>query len=284
VPGGYGAAYGGYPGTPADSYGAVGAGAEPGRPRRGAAVAGGLLALALALEITGWQIFYVQKYDDPGFQPHLYKHLITGERAIDSLLAAPPYYASWATVALAVLLAAAAFARAPLARTLGVALGFLVAVNGVLALDTWHTEKLLFKSGEPTYFTTQQYFLIAELAIGVALVVLLSLKAGAAFPAGRPAWGPQPGGWGGPPQQPPYRPPYQASRQSPQQAPQQPPGAFGPPPNLPPNLPPQQSQPPQQPPASYGYPPSAPPSTPASTPPSAPPGTPPPPSEPPRGQ
>ncbi|WP_225846367.1 hypothetical protein [Streptomyces sp. HPF1205] len=271
-------AYGAYQGpaaapAPYGGGGAATGGQVPARPGDGPAVVAGLLALALALELTGWQFYYVQKYNDPGYgEPHLYKHLITGERTIEYLLAAPTYYGAWAAVALGVVLAVAALARAPLARTLGTALGFLVALNAVISLDAWHKERLLFKDGIPTFFVAQQGFEIGELVAGLLLLVLLIPKAGGPRPAPAPAWGPPPaGGFPHPPQAPPP-PAYGGAADTP--------GAFGPPPNLPPNLPPQQSQPPQRPPASYGYPPSAPPSTPPRTPPNAPP----PPAEPPRGQ
>ncbi|MBM9507747.1 hypothetical protein [Actinacidiphila acididurans] len=263
-------------GTPAVVAAPAGPGAPPARPRTGAAFVGGLVAVALALELAGWQFYYVQEYHGSGFPPHLYRHLLTGQETITSLLAAPTYYAAWITVVLCLLLAVAAFTRAPLARPLGLAVGATFVLNGVISLDNWHTEKLLFHSGIPDNYTAQQSFDFVELIFGLLLLGLMGLReprtAGSSVP---PAWG-SPTGYGDAPGQGGANPygyggggahgqaagnpsgygtGYGSSSGgwggSPQQQPPAAPGGFGPPPNLPPDLPP---RPPQQPPAGYGYP------------------------------
>lgn len=274
APVGYGTPYG----TPAAVAAPAGPGAPPARPRTGAAFVGGLLAVALALELAGWQFYYVQEYHGSGFPPHLYRHLLTGQETITSLLAAPTYYAAWITVVLSLLLAVAAFTRAPLARPLGLAVGATFVLNGLISLDNWHTEKLLFHSGIPGNYTAQQSFDIVELVLGLLLLALMGPREPrpAAYSA-PPAWG-SPAGYGDAPGQGGANPyaygadGYGAGGAAGQAAgnpsgygnssgawggsQQQPPrpaapGAYGPPPNLPPDLPP---RPPQQPPAGYGYP------------------------------
>lgn len=219
---------------PAGPFAPAGPDAPPAPPRTGPAVVGGLLALAIGLELAGWQFYYVQKYDNPEYQPHLYKHLLTGERTLNALLSAPEAYGAWLTVLIALATAAAAFAKSPAARPLGLALGVTMFLNGVVGLDTWHTEKVLFKSKDlPTYILAQQSFEVFELVAGLLLLALLALR-GAPRPTTLaplpPTWAhpTAPPAWGYPPQ-----------------PPTTPNGTFGPPPNLPPNLPP---QPPQFPP------------------------------------
>jgi hypothetical protein len=263
VPAGTAGPYGGPAGAPgASTVPAAGPAPAPGSPAAGEpaapaavpALLGGLLLLVVAMETLGWQAYYVQKYDDPGFPPHLYKHLLTGETTITSLLAAPFAYAAWLTVALAVLAAVLAFRRVPAARPLGLALGLLVLLNGVVDLCSWHTEHLLFKDHLPDQALAEQGFAVFHVVAGLLLIVLLAQRATApAVPPGVPGWTPQPppawqtGGqppaWGSPYQQPHVPPGYQVPHQSPGA------GAFGPPPELPPNLPPGTPPPPAGPPS-----------------------------------
>ena len=234
---------------------------EPPKPATVAAIVGGLALLAVALETVGWQVYYVQKYDGSGYPPHLYKHLITGEGTLSSLLAAPFSYAAWITAVLAVLGAVLAFRRLPAARPLGLALGLLILLNGVIDLCNWHHLHLLFKTKNmPGYMVAEQGFAVFQVVAGLLLVALFAQTA--RTPAGpvRPGWpqqappawqaGGQPPAWGSPYQQPPAPQGYQA--------PQQPPGVggFGPAPELPPNLPPGTPPPPAGPPPA---PPAAPP-------------------------
>ncbi|WP_433892217.1 hypothetical protein [Streptomyces sp. CA-111067] len=205
------------PSTPA------GAGAVP-RPSRGTAAAAGALLVVLALEMIGWQIFYVHKYADGHFQPHFYKYLLIGEMFPSVLLGPPTLYLAWALVALALGAAVAAFARHPLARPLGLSFVLSLVLARILLFDTLHSEHLLFRFDRvETYVKADQIFAVAEVLLAVLIGLLLLVKEdpARALPQG---WGPPapqygaPAGWGPMPQQPPAA------------------GGFGPPP---PNHPPQ---------------------------------------------
>ncbi|MEV6011511.1 hypothetical protein AB0M29_32430 [Streptomyces sp. NPDC051976] len=220
-----------------------GSGVAPRPPRRGPALAGGVVLLLLAVELAGWQFYDLQKYNDEGYPPHLYEHLLTGEGTLSSLLDAPFVWASWVLVALSVAAAVAAFRGAPLARPLGMAIGGAMFFNAVVALDAWHTEKMLFKFNQlPDSMKSQQVTLVFELVAGLLLFVLFVVRGNRIVPPNSP-WAPQPPrygqpGWGVPPQQPA-------------------PGGFGPPPplpsNYPPGAPPSPSGPPSQPPGAGGW-------------------------------
>jgi hypothetical protein len=220
-------------------------------PRRGPAVAGGVVLLLLAAELVGWQLYDLQKYNDEGYPPHLYKHLLTGEGTLSSLLDAPFVWASWVLVVLSVAAAVTAFRGAPLARPLGMAIGGAMFFNAVVALDAWHTEKMLFTFGSlPDSMKSQQVTLVFELVAGLLLFVLFVMRGNRIVRPNSP-WNPpgprygQPG-WGVPPQQAPQGqwPPAPA------------PGGFGPPPplpsNYPPGAPPPPPGPPSQPPSDGG--------------------------------
>jgi hypothetical protein len=247
---------------------AAGQDGEPARPAAGAAVAGGLLLVALCLETVGWQIYYIQKYDGDGYPAHLYKHLLTGEGTLSALLDAPGAYAAWATAALALAAAVLAFRKVPAARPLGMAIGLLMVLNGAIDLFGWHHAHMLFKTSDvPDYALAEQGFAVFQIVAGLLLIVLLAQRATAFGGPLPPAWAPQaPPAWqtgGRPPQPPAWGSPYQQP-QPPQgyQVPQQSPGAgtFGPPPELPPNLPPGTPPPPAGPPAGPpSHPPAAPP-------------------------
>jgi hypothetical protein len=219
-------------------------GTAPVPSRRAVAVAAGALLVLLAVEQIGWQIFFMHKYTTANhFRPHLYAHLLSGKLTLTSLLAAPGAYAGWLWVVLGLATAAAAFARSPAARPLGIAVAFTAAFSGVLALDYWHARKRLFDfDGMPAYLKTQQITSVAELLVGLAVLVLLAvpgIRGDSPWPV--TGWGPprqeyggapSPGGWGPSSPPSPYSPPPQP--------PQGPPtvGGFGPPPPLPPDFPP----------------------------------------------
>jgi hypothetical protein len=140
-------------------------------------VAGGLLLAALALEAVGWQIYLVQKYSAPGYPPHMYRDLVTGESPLAYMLAAPASYTAWAGAALAAGAAVVAFSRAPLARPLGMAVGFSAALSALAALDTWNAQKALFKTDLlPTYVVAEQSSAVFELVVGLLLLVLFAQR------------------------------------------------------------------------------------------------------------
>ncbi|WP_069466557.1 hypothetical protein, partial [Actinacidiphila rubida] len=243
---------------PADAApaGAAPRDAEPAPPGAAAGIVAGLALVAVALETAGWQVFYLHQYGGRDYPPHLYKHLVTGEGTLSSLLAPPFAYAAWLTAVLAVVCAVLAFRRAPAARPLGLALGLLVLFDGVIDLCSWHAAHLLFKTRDvPTSLVAEQVFAVFDIAAGLLVLVLLAQRgtvrpgtpAGPAWPPRQPpAWqaaGGQRPAWGSPYQQPPLPPGYQVPHQSPGA------GGFGPPPELPPNLPPGTPPPPAGPPA-----------------------------------
>lgn len=254
------------PGAPAS--GSPPAPASPAAPAAGAAVAGGLLLIVLAVLLVGWEVFFVRKYSDPGYPPHLYKHLLTGETTITSYLAAPAAYGAWATAAVALGTAVAAFRRSPLARPLGVALGFLAFADGVVLLDAWHSAKMLFKTdGMPHWQIADQVSTIVQAVIGLLVMLLLAQRGTArpapgSVPGQRPGWGPaaQAPGWGAPPPAGVYGYPPAAGGAP---APVSPSSPLTPP--APGTQPSQPSQPPQSPQTSWpAQPPQAPPAPPAS--------------------
>ncbi|MBY8877047.1 hypothetical protein [Actinacidiphila acidipaludis] len=244
---------------------------EPARPAAAPAVLGGLLLVVVALETAGWQVYDIRKYGGPDYPPHLYRHLLTGETTLSSMLSAPFAYAAWLTAALTVLGAVLAFRRAPAARPLGMALGVLTLLDGVVDLCSWHAEHALFKGGMPDAVLTEQGFAVFHVVAGLLLAVFLAQRGAApAAPPSGPGWTPQPPPawqagsrtpvWGPPYQQPQVPPGYQVPHQAPGS------GAFGPPselpPNLPPGTPPPPAGPPSVPPGSAGSPGSSGPSTP----------------------
>jgi len=257
------------------------------RPMLGAAVVAGLLLVVLAGETAGWQFYDMHEYAKEGFEPHLYRHLLTGgPTTLFALLAAPPAWEAWAAVLLTLIGAVAAFGRFPIARPLVMAIGGYFAFGAVVAMDQWHKEHLLFtfdKLGDA--MKTEQCFLVFEVAAGLLLMLLAALRGprsragyrtaglpgagwgtgygavpgapgspltpGAPYTYGAAGAPGAPGGWGG------YGSPAAGGPS------QQPPvaGTFGPPPSFPP--------------------PSTPPADQPRTPPTAPPNAPPPPPGPP---
>lgn len=98
----------------------------PGRPSPGAAVTGALFLGAGGAVIAAWQIYWAQ---ERGWE--IYKYLLTGKHTLPTLLSPPGAWTAWAAVALCLAAAAAALARAPLARPLGMTAAALVTVTGI---------------------------------------------------------------------------------------------------------------------------------------------------------
>ncbi|PNG93091.1 hypothetical protein [Streptomyces malaysiensis] len=98
----------------------------PGRPSPGAAVIGALFLGAVGAVIAAWQIYWAQ---ERGWE--IYKYLLTGKHTLPTLLSAPGAWTAWAAVALCLAAAAAALARAPLARPLGMTAAALVLATGI---------------------------------------------------------------------------------------------------------------------------------------------------------
>ncbi|OPF78711.1 hypothetical protein VT50_0218300 [Streptomyces antioxidans] len=97
----------------------------PGRPAPGAAVVCALFLGAIGAVIAAWQIYWAQ---ERGWE--IYKYLLTGKHTLPTLLSAPVAWTAWAVVALCLAGAAAALARAPLARPLGMVAAALVTATG----------------------------------------------------------------------------------------------------------------------------------------------------------
>ncbi|MFJ5609543.1 hypothetical protein ACIQCJ_09170 [Streptomyces sp. NPDC093221] len=258
-------------GAPSDTAPSSGPGAAPVGPRRGAAVAAGVLLVLLAIEGAGWQIFETHKYTTANdFPPHFYRHLLTGEGTLTTLLGMPVAYAGWLRVVFALLVAWVAFAKSAASRALGVAFGFAAVVFCVVALDNWHSYHQLFEFDHlPLYQKSQQVFLVVELAVGLVVLLLLAVPGRSTDgPRPVPAWGPPPQGYGAAPGSVPASAPGSTPRSAPGSAPGSAPapGGWGQPPHASPY-----SQPPQQPPAGGGF------GPPPQFPPQSPPGYPPPP-------
>ncbi|MFD8459270.1 hypothetical protein ACFV27_40465 [Streptomyces antimycoticus] len=98
----------------------------PGRPSPGAAVTGALFLGAVGVVIAAWQIYWAQ---ERGWE--IYKYLLTGKHSLPTLLSPPGAWTAWAAVALCLAAAAAALARAPLARPLGMTAAALVVATGI---------------------------------------------------------------------------------------------------------------------------------------------------------
>ncbi|MFC9226719.1 hypothetical protein ACFT8W_39355 [Streptomyces hygroscopicus] len=108
----------GFPVSPADR--------PPGRPSPGAAVTGALFLGAAGVVIAAWQIYWAQAR---GWE--VYKYALTGKHTLPTLLSPPGGWNAWTAVALCLAAAGAAFARAPLARPLGMTAAALVMVGGI---------------------------------------------------------------------------------------------------------------------------------------------------------
>ncbi|WP_037644744.1 hypothetical protein [Streptomyces hygroscopicus] len=98
----------------------------PGRPSPGAAVIGALFLGAAGVVIAAWQIYWAQAR---GWE--VYKYALTGKHTLPTLLSPPGGWNAWTAVALCLAAAGAAFARAPLARPLGMTAAALVMVGGI---------------------------------------------------------------------------------------------------------------------------------------------------------
>jgi hypothetical protein len=283
--------------------------ARPAPPRSGWNVLTGVVLVACALDLIGWQIYWITNISHQVAVPHYYRAMLLGGR----MLAVPPLsppagWLAWGTALAAVVGAAAAFRRNALARALGLLVGLRMVVGAWVTLDLWHEEHVLFTFDKlPTYGKVEEPFTVLEAVLGVVLLLVAGLRgadrsaggmpwaapAGYPVPGRRPGWGPTAGyaAWVPPqPQGPPQGAPGVFSPQaphvpqsppSPYAVPQPPPagGGFGPPVGQPPQATPPYGRPAYPPGPPAGPPPAAPP--PPSGPPSAPPAAPPPPSGPP---
>lgn len=231
------------------------------RPRKGPAVAAGLLLVVIAVVLVGWQFWFMHEYSGRYYPHGFYKHSITGAPTTVAALLTPPFgWTAWAAVLLALVAAVLAFRQDAVVRPLAMALALYLGLTAVVALDQWHQEHLLFTSHRlPDSMRAEQSFLVLEVLAAVLLIALVALRENPLRvpPPSKAGWGPgagwgygaqgaplgrpgpsgpsgaAPGAWGGGGYgyQAPGRPPR------PEVPPQ--PGAFGPPPAYPPgNTPP----------------------------------------------
>lgn len=224
-------------------------GEPPAPPRTGPAVFAGLLLVFLALEIVAWEAYYIHQYTPERVGPFSYWRQFTGEQPNGILLAPPGFWNDWVTGVLCMAAAVQAFARKPVARPLGMALGWALAAYAVFTLDIYDKQKMLFKFSDlPTSVVLQQLTSVAEIVAGLLVILLLALRGSAPqAPAG--AWGPpagQYGNWGTPPAPTPYGgSPYSDQPYSDQPYGQRPSGNPPPlPPEYPPDTPPRPASPP----------------------------------------
>lgn len=214
-------------------------GEPPAPPRTGPAIFGGLLLMFLALASLAWEAYYIQHFTSDRMGPFSYWRQFTGKQPSGVLLAPPGFWIDWVVIVLCMVAAVQAFARKPVARPLGMALGWVLAGYAVYTLDLYAKQKMLFEFGDlDTTDILQQLTSVAEVVAGVLIILLFALR-GTYRPSVVPAWG-APGGqygaWGAPPAPAPYNDaPY---GQSP----------FGGPPPLPPEYPPNTPPRPQTPP------------------------------------
>ncbi|MDF9815425.1 hypothetical protein M2266_004656 [Streptomyces sp. SPB162] len=216
-------------------------GEPPAPPRTGPAVFAGLLLTLLALAAVAWEAYYIDRFTSDRMGPFSYWRQFSGQQPSGILLAPPGFWIDWATAALCMVAAIQAFARKPMARPLGVALGWVAAGYAVYTLNLYAKQKLLFEFDDiGTPDILQQLTSLAEVVAGFLIIVFLALRGTSRPPVPVPgAWG-APGGqygaWGAPPAPAPYNDaPYGQS-------------AFGGPPPLPPEYPPDAPPRPQSPP------------------------------------
>ncbi|MDT9688363.1 hypothetical protein Q5762_08335 [Streptomyces sp. P9(2023)] len=171
----------------------------PARPRRGPAVAAGVLCAVAGLAWAAWEVHWARALPVEATVDRF-----TGGRALLlPVLAAPP---AWLNVMLAALFLAAAgtaFARAPYARPLGLLAGLFLTGWGLAALATalrlgWAEHLAALDDDGRLALATSVYGLLA----GAAVLVLLSVRGAphpvprrpvAALPPAPPQ--PRPPGW-----------------------------------------------------------------------------------------
>ncbi|WP_413807359.1 hypothetical protein [Streptomyces sp. OE57] len=185
------AAPAGQPVSPADR--------PPGRPSPGAAVVGALFLGAIGVVIAAWQIYWAQ---ERGWE--IYKYLLTGKHTLPTLLSAPGAWVAWAAVALSLAGAAAALARAPLARPLGMVAAALVTVTGISEASLYiKLDYVDHLSDLPTVGVLSVLTGFFEAIAGLIALIVLARRgmeegaAGAGDLGGGPAYGGGYGGYGG---------------------------------------------------------------------------------------
>ncbi|MCZ4120045.1 hypothetical protein [Streptomyces sp. H39-S7] len=214
-------------------------GEPPAPPRSGPAVFAGLLLTLFALAAVAWEAYYIDRFTSERMGPFSYWRQFSGQRPSGVLLAPPGFWIDWSTAVLCMVAAVQAFARKPMARPLGIVLGWVLAAYAVYTLNVYAKQELLFEFDDiGTPDILQQLTSLAEAAGGLVVIVLLALR-GRQRPPVPGAWG-APGGqygaWGTPPAPAPYNDaPYGRS-------------PFGSPPPLPPEYPPNAPPRPQSPP------------------------------------
>ncbi|GAA0977752.1 hypothetical protein [Streptomyces rhizosphaericus] len=171
----------------------------PGRPAPGAAVAGALFLGAIGVVIAAWQIYWAQ---ERGWE--IYKYLLTGKHTLPTLLSAPGAWVAWAAVALCLAGAAAALARAPLARPLGMVAAALVTAMGISEASLYiKLDYLDHLSDLPTVGVLSVLTGFFEAIAGLIALLVLARRgveeyaAGAGGLGGAPAYGGGYGGYGG---------------------------------------------------------------------------------------
>ncbi|GAA0932183.1 hypothetical protein [Streptomyces rhizosphaericus] len=171
----------------------------PGRPAPGAALAGALFLGAIGVVIAAWQIYWAQ---ERGWE--IYKYLLTGKHTLPTLLSAPGAWVAWAAVALCLAGAAAALARAPLARPLGMVAAALVTAMGISEASLYiKLDYLDHLSDLPTVGVLSVLTGFFEAIAGLIALLVLARRgveeyaAGAGGLGGAPAYGGGYGGYGG---------------------------------------------------------------------------------------
>ncbi|MFI0814599.1 hypothetical protein ACH4TX_07275 [Streptomyces sp. NPDC021098] len=218
---------------PADAYpaapGALPADQPPGRPRPGAAVTGALLLGSLGGVLGAWQIYWAQK---AGWD--IYKYQLTGKHTLVTLLSPPAAWEAWALVALCLVAAGAALARAPLSRPLGMVAAVLVLAVAVSEISLYGRMKYIEHLDDlPTVGVLTVLTAFFELLVGLVALCALALRGEPDVP--HPAYGTGSyGGYGGAAYAPPPAAPPPAA----------PPGYAPPPPAAPPTVPPPPPSPP----------------------------------------
>lgn len=164
----------------------------PGRPSPGAAVTGALFLGAVGVVIAAWQIYWAQ---ERGWE--IYKYLLTGKHSLPTLLSPPGAWTAWAAVALCLAAAAAALARAPLARPLGMTAAALVVATGISEASLYIKLDYVDHLGDlPTVGVLSVFTGFFEAVAGLIALLALArrgLEEGAGFTGepgpGAPAYG-----------------------------------------------------------------------------------------------
>ncbi|MEU5596544.1 hypothetical protein [Streptomyces sp. NPDC020298] len=175
-------------------------GVPPAPPRTGPAVFAGVLLAILGLVSAAWQVYDIRTFSSDTYGTRSYENLFTGKYSIGALLGTPPGWNGWVTAVLCLLTAVQAFVRTPLARTMGMALGWALAVFGAVVLTLYKTLGLFTFDDRSTSETLELLTVLLETAVGVLTFLLLMLpdrgRTAAGVPGGQaPAqeygdWGP----------------------------------------------------------------------------------------------